>query len=42
MATKLDARRKRNALFPNFGKTARIRPRRQGAFSAAAEFCRRG
>jgi hypothetical protein len=42
MATKLDAGRRRNALFPNFGKTARIRPQPRGAFSAAAEFCRRG
>jgi hypothetical protein len=42
MATKLGAARTRNALFPNFGKTARIRPRPRGAFSDAAEFCRRG
>jgi hypothetical protein len=42
MAMKLDAGRKRNALFPNFGKTARIRPQPKGAFSVAAEFCLRG
>jgi hypothetical protein len=42
MATKLDAGRKRDALFPNFGKTARIRPLPKGAFSDASEFCRRG
>jgi len=42
MAMKLDAGRKRNALFPNFGKTVRIRPQPRGAFSDAAEFCPRG
>jgi hypothetical protein len=42
MATKLDAGRKRDPLFANFGKTARIRPRSNGAFSHTPEFCHRG
>jgi hypothetical protein len=39
MAMKLDAGRKSNALFSNFNKTARIRPRPKGAFSGIPEFC---
>jgi hypothetical protein len=42
MTTKLDAGRKHDALFPNFGKTAPIRPQPIGAFSDASEFCPRG